>query len=232
MKVRGRIFWSALLPAGVAICCLAVRAAPELNPAGSLQAAENPPEESGGLPPLVVNKEKPLLLEGGEPGEPKEELTGAMAENAACYCCHTNYKEEPFVQWHAKEDVGCMECHGKSYDHRNDEDNITPPDIMYALEDVDKSCGKCHDEHDAPATKVIARWQERCPAKSDPRQIVCTDCHGQHRLRFRTIWWNKKTRELIVREEGQLIRLSEDFSEKPAPSEPPEESPPDSPMQD
>jgi len=168
----------------------------------------------GAPPPLVVNKDTPLLLGDAPAEKPKDE---AGADNSACYVCHTNYEEEEFVLWHAKEDVGCIDCHGKSYAHRNDEDNVTPPDKMYALEDIDKECCRdCHDEHNAPAAEVIARWQERCPAKTDPATVVCTDCHGRHRLAFRTVWWNKKTGELIVRQQGELIKRAEDLKKTPA----------------
>jgi len=168
----------------------------------------------GAPPPLVVDKDAPLLLDDAPAEEPKDEI---LADNEACYVCHTNYKEEEFVVWHAQGDVGCTDCHGKSFAHRNDEDNITPPDKMYAPEDIEKDCcAECHDEHDVPAVEVIARWQERCPAKTDPKTIVCTDCHGQHRLAFRTVWWDKKTGELIIRKEGELIKRAEDLEKTPA----------------
>lgn len=135
-----------------------------------------------------------------------------LADNSACYVCHGNYQEEPFALSHAKEDVGCVDCHGESDDHRNDEDNITPPDTMYAAADIEPACAKCHETHDAPAAKVIARWQERCPAKTDPKTLVCTDCHGEHRLKFRTVWWNKKTGELAVRKAGQRTKAAVDLT--------------------
>jgi formate-dependent nitrite reductase cytochrome c552 subunit len=100
--------------------------------------------------------------------------------------------------WHAKEEVGCMDCHGPSLAHRNDEDNITPPDKMFPPGAIDESCGECHDSHDVPAVKVIARWQARCPKKTDAATVVCTDCHGHHRLEKRVVRWNKETGELLL----------------------------------
>jgi hypothetical protein len=123
--------------------------------------------------------------------------------NGPCYVCHGNYDGESLVTTHAQGGVGCIDCHGISYDHRDDEDNITPPDKMYALEAVDKMCGGCHKSHDAPAAKVIARWQERCPGKTDPEKLVCTDCHFQHRLKLRTVVWDKKTGKLVNREKDE-----------------------------
>ena len=101
---------------------------------------------------------------------------------------------------HAKEDVSCIDCHGASLAHRNDEDNITPPDKMYAFAKIEAGCqADCHDTHDAPAREVLKRWQERCPEKTDFTQVVCTDCHGYHRLPRRTVRWNKETGELLMR---------------------------------
>ena len=148
--------------------------------------------------------------------EASEDSSEILADNNACYVCHGNYQEEPFALLHAKEDVGCADCHGESHDHRNDEDNITPPEKMYAEADIGPACAKCHETHDAPASKVIARWQDHCPAKIDPKKLVCTDCHGEHRLKFRTVWWNKKTGELVIRKQGQQTKKADDLTTVPA----------------
>ena len=159
----------------------------------------------------------PLSLDGlrdEKLDDPPEKQDDIKVDNSACYVCHGNYKNEPLVIRHGKEEIGCIDCHGESLDHRGDEDNIIPPEIMYAPEDIDDKCGECHDEHDAPAAKVLARWQERCPKKTDPKKVVCTDCHFQHRLKFRTNWWDKKTGKLIIRKEGQLNKPGEDAGEE------------------
>jgi len=140
--------------------------------------------------------------------------TKVTADNSPCYVCHVNYEEDEFVTVHAEENVGCMKCHGESFAHRDDEDNITPPDILYGADMIGPACAKCHETHDAPAAKVITRWKERCPAKEKPEEIVCTDCHGDHRLRFRTVWWDKKTRELVIRGKDERIKLAPDLTEK------------------
>jgi hypothetical protein len=159
----------------------------------------------------------PLSLEGlldEKLPEAPEVDPDVKVDNSACYVCHENYNGEELVLQHAKEEVGCIDCHGKSSEHRDDEDNITPPDEMYGPGDIGKQCGECHEQHDADAVKVIGRWQERCPAKTDPKTIVCTDCHGTHRLRFRTVWWDKKTRKLIIRKEGQRTKVAPDLTRK------------------
>ena len=153
--------------------------AAESNAAGQAKPAPK-------LPPLVVDKSTPLLL-GGSSEKPKAKEPDYMSINPACFVCHNNYTEETLVKQHAKEKVGCIDCHGQSFAHRDDEDNITPPDTMYPLEKIDAACQKCHETHDAPAKKVLTRWQERCPQKKDFAGIVCTDCHGGHRLEKRTV---------------------------------------------
>ncbi len=157
----------------------------------------------------------PLSLEGymdeklPEAGKKGDEI---LADNTACFVCHGNLEEEEMVVVHAREDVGCVDCHGPSNAHRDDEDNSTPPDVMFAPGDIGKKCAECHDDHNAPAREVIARWQARCPAKTNPEELVCTDCHGQHRLKFRTVWWDKKTRKLIVRKSGERTKRAADYT--------------------
>ncbi len=143
-------------------------------------------------PPLSLDK----YLDEKLPEATKEEVK-LKADNFACYVCHGNYKEEVFVIWHGKADIGCVKCHGDSHDHRNDEDNIIPPEKMYPADQIEKCCVECHKQHDAPAVEVLARWQERCPEKTNPKDLVCTDCHGQHRLKLRTVRWDKKTGKVL-----------------------------------
>jgi hypothetical protein len=147
----------------------------------------------------------PLSLEGylDEKLPESSDTAKLKVDNTACYVCHGYYDEEEMVIVHGKAEVSCIDCHGKSYEHRNDEDNITPPDKMYAPDGVDKMCSTCHEEHDAPAVKVLARWQERCAEKTDPKKVICTDCHGDHRMKRRTVRWDKKTGELILDQEEQ-----------------------------
>lgn len=163
-------------------------------------AADGPAAKPKGPPPLKVDRSAPLLLDDAPPKKPADAPSGPRADNQACFVCHTNYQEEELAKQHADANEGCVKCHGESIAHRNDENNTTPPDVMYPAEAIDTACVKCHETHDAPARKVLARWQERCPAKQDPAQIVCTDCHGQHRLKLRTVRWDKKTGKLLSAE--------------------------------
>lgn len=167
--------------------------------------------EPGAAAPHETSRPKPpplsldgLLDEKLPESKPSEKPTGKpqgapKADNFACYVCHGNYEGEELAEIHAKEGYGCIKCHGESLAHRDDEDHLTPPDVMFPAEKIDAACADCHDTHDAPAKKVIERWQQRCPQKTKPEQLVCTDCHGQHRLEKRVIRWDKTTGKIIER---------------------------------
>ena len=148
-------------------------------------------------------KAPPLSLEGlldEKLPEPPRKKVRLRVDNGACYVCHANYETESLVVTHGKEEIGCVDCHGPSAEHRNDEDNITPPDILYPQDQVDKMCSQCHETHDAPARNVVGRWQQRCPEKTDPEELICTDCHYEHRLATRVVRWDKRTRALLLRQ--------------------------------
>lgn len=103
-----------------------------------------------------------------------------LGPNAACYVCHMTFVTEEISSQHKAQDIGCIKCHGLSAGHANDEDiGATPPDITYERDKVDAACTACHETHDAPANKIVARFIERKLTDSSP---VCTDCHGHHRI--------------------------------------------------
>lgn len=165
-----------------------------------LLGAEAPKEGNkspSSLPPLKVDRSKAPRLEEAAGVPPAGPSFKNRADNSACYVCHANYDGEGLVQVHAAARVGCIDCHGQSLAHRNDESHLTPPDKMYPAEAIDRACQACHDTHDVPAKKVLARWQDKCPQKTDPSQLVCTDCHGDHRLSGREIRWDKRTGKLL-----------------------------------
>lgn len=70
--------------------------------------------------------------------------------------------------------------------------DLFPPEAIAA------ACQECHEEHIAWPRDVLARWRERCPEKTDFAALVCTDCHGEHRLERRVVRWDKRTGELIL----------------------------------
>jgi hypothetical protein len=163
-------------------------------------AADKSEGTAKGLSPLKVDKAAPMLLDeppvkNATPADPKK----PMADNSACFVCHGNFQEESMAAVHAKENIGCAKCHGVSLAHRNDEDNVTPPDKMYTSARIDNACRQCHDDHDASPRKVIAMFQARFPPNTDPKKVVCTDCHGEHRLKVRSVYWDKTTGKLLGR---------------------------------
>jgi hypothetical protein len=104
-----------------------------------------------------------------------------MGPNAACYVCHMTYVKEPLSRTHLKHKVYCIDCHGPSIGHANDEDiGATKPDIYFKRDKVNASCRECHGKHDAAPEKVVARWIERKLTTNSP---VCTDCHGSHKIK-------------------------------------------------
>lgn len=154
-------------------------------------------QEASKPPPLVVEKGAPLLLD--EPSDQGETAASqVIVNNQPCFVCHGNFKTESLAAGHAKQGIGCVDCHGDSFAHRNDENNTTPPETMYPADAIDKACGQCHEAHDVAPAQVVERFLQRWDKKTEPGAIVCTECHGDHRLKVRTVRWNKKTGELVL----------------------------------
>ncbi|MFH1716643.1 MAG: cytochrome c3 family protein [Planctomycetota bacterium] len=204
MRIDQALVVIAVVVAALVLSCAPTADSGQMNIAVTPAAGEETPN-TGGPPPLVVDTSAPLLLE--EPTEESQRAgtapaTEAAGENAACFVCHANYRTEFLVSRHAQADIGCVNCHGESSAHRNDENNTTPPEIIYAADRIEPFCRKCHQGHDVPPGKVVARWIERNLDKTDVRQIVCTDCHGDHRMKIRTVIWDKRTGELLRTNRG------------------------------
>jgi len=202
MKYAAWVVWSAVLAGCLAIgVFLVLGGGGDLVPLPQAVAAASPaakpPAKAAALPALKVDRNAPLLLDEPPPRKPSKSK-GPVADNHSCFVCHTNYQDESMAVAHADANVGCIKCHGESIAHRNDENNITPPGTMYPPEKIEASCLTCHETHDAPAKKVLARWKERCPTKTDFAEILCTDCHGEHRLKLRTVRWDKRTGQLLT----------------------------------
>jgi hypothetical protein len=147
-------------------------------------------------PLLLLDDGPPLLLGDGMELDP----AAGGADNSRCQVCHLNLALEELAVTHAKQDIGCADCHGDCDAHIDDESWAsggpgTPPEIMFWPERIDPACNECHDTHDASAQQVLKRWQQRCPKKTEPSSVVCTDCHGKHRLnpKLRKASWDKKT---------------------------------------
>ncbi len=124
----------------------------------------------------------------------KAERTSDPADNSYCDVCHLNYRPEKLAKTHHKAGVGCETCHGISDKHSEDEDGITPPEVMFAESQIVAFCMSCHDKKDLLEEDA---HEDLFSEKADPKNH-CTTCHGKkHRLKVRTRRWDKKTGKLI-----------------------------------
>ncbi|HEV59300.1 MAG TPA: hypothetical protein ENN87_17660 [Phycisphaerales bacterium] len=178
----GRVRLAALIGGCVAVVLAAVSCGPKDEPAA-----------------LVAGAEEPLLLLDDEP------VALAMADgtdNSRCFVCHINYAQETLSRRHAKAGIGCETCHGASDAHCSDENNITPPEIMFPREQIVAACLECHEQ--AAMAQIEAHKAVFHPGGAEAK--VCTDCHGKdHRLAHRTRRWDRRTGELI---EDDSVRMS------------------------
>jgi hypothetical protein len=146
--------------------------------------------------------DEPLLLKAGNAEDELLPAQGPVADNSRCHVCHINYADEKLAVTHARADVGCEDCHGASDDHCGDEDNVTPPQIMYPMAKIVPFCMGCHAR-----ASIDIEPHKPLLAGTATEKKYCTDCHGQHRLGYRTRRWDKKTGELI---EDDKVRMTTD----------------------
>jgi len=135
-----------------------------------------------------------------EPAEERAEEKTFVA-NLFCSACHYAFSDEELALSHERAGIGCERCHGESERHRSDEDNITPPEIMYPKAKINPTCMMCHPrgkiKHVSDHASFLA-GAETIFDKSTGQKQYCTDCHGkEHRMNVRTIRWNKATGELL-----------------------------------
>ncbi|HUT46877.1 MAG TPA: hypothetical protein VMX36_11375, partial [Sedimentisphaerales bacterium] len=60
--------------------------------------------------------------------------------------------------------------------------NGTAPDIMYPRPKINPFCMGCH-------TKDEINTDQHKPLFANVEKLVCTDCHGSHRLEVRKCKW-------------------------------------------
>lgn len=133
------------------------------------------------------------------------------ADNSYCLVCHVNLEEEELVDIHLPVGVGCETCHGLSDDHSADEDSMTPPEIMWGKARINPRCMSCHSREELledktaaePHREMFQRWEE--PAKSEPGEKYCIQCHGKHRISNRTREWDQETGKLLKRSGGPVM---------------------------
>ena len=136
---------------------------------------------------------------------------GPVADNRRCFVCHGNYdfNDEPLALVHAQANIGCVRCHGESPRHSTDEDGLTPPDRMYPAPHIRFNCLGCHDWVKLVASDLTKKNRADLKEKPDHQAVLdgtiqdkrlCTDCHGDHRLGYRTRKWDKRTGQLQYRD--------------------------------
>jgi hypothetical protein len=107
---------------------------------------------------------------------PQSGRTGPASKDVfrGCDLCHIDVADEMVGTRHLAKGIGCVRCHGPSRGHVQDENNQVRPDRVFARNDVDKFCGKCHRCKRPEAAKPRDR--------SKAADKTCTECHGSHRV--------------------------------------------------
>jgi len=134
--------------------------------------------------PLLLDDELLLLLDDQRD---TEQSNGPQADNSRCFVCHINYMQEDIAVVHARANIGCADCHGQSDEHIADESwasggNGTAPDTMFPKLKINPFCMGCH-------TKDKIDTDQHKPLFANLEKMVCTDCHGSHRLEVRKCKW-------------------------------------------
>ena len=146
------------------------------------------------------NLNQPVLLDDAPPAQTTLETSGEEADNSRCHVCHFNYTMDDLAITHALANIGCEDCHGASDAHCGDEDNITPPEIMYAKAKINPACMQCHDR-----SSIDNENHQSLFGSEASEDETCTDCHGDHRLSHRTREWDKDTGELIKDDKVRMM---------------------------
>jgi len=154
-------------------------------PAAAVKPTPVLPDKS----PPAKTAPPPLLLLQDAPEDKPEDMAGA--DNSRCQVCHLNFMREPLTLAHARTNIGCIKCHGPCDAHIADESwasggKGTPPEIMYPRLKINESCLECHkletvikSRNHKPEEVWLLAYQE----------MVCTDCHGKHRMVNRKCKW-------------------------------------------
>jgi hypothetical protein len=137
--------------------------------------------------------------------------------------CHANYdfEEEKLAIGHAIATIGCVRCHGDSSKHSTDEDGLTPPDRMFPQAHIRFNCLGCHDWKKLIAGDQLRKDKPDLQEKPDHQAVLdgrsekklCTDCHGEHRLRHRTRVWDRRSGKLL-RKDATPRMLSDPYQMK------------------
>ena len=142
-----------------------------------------------------------LMLSGGglagcagaaRPANPSAQDEYEVPPNDMCYVCHIPFAREPLAVAHEKAKIWCIQCHGLSAEHMQDENvGATPAEVAYEKNQIDVMCSSpdCHEpEKHAPVNARVRfgrlRYGKQAQEEIKGRPVkvtgVCTDCHGRH----------------------------------------------------
>lgn len=120
--------------------------------------------DGGSLEPAV----DPATVESvAETGSNTSQMANPLA---GCTLCHVDIEDEYVGNVHYEKKVACVKCHGPSEGHLANENNEVKPDEMFARENVDRLCSRCHKCKRPDAGQTVP----------EPEHKVCIDCHGPH----------------------------------------------------
>ncbi len=157
---------------------------------------------AGAVPQGALGEETKCVVPPSAPSTP-------VADNGRCFVCHANYEDELLSVTHAKANIGCVRCHGNSSRHSTDEDGLTAPDRMFPKAHVRLNCLTCHDWVKLVASDETRTNRTDLVEKPDHLAVLdgrnrekrfCTDCHGEHRMFFRTKGWDKRSGALLFKD--------------------------------
>ncbi|MHC4442992.1 MAG: 3-keto-disaccharide hydrolase [Planctomycetota bacterium] len=145
----------------------------EDKPTAAVLVAETKTAQCATTTPASVNRSVLADIKGPRP-----------EGNGLCLVCHASLAEEEITLQHLKQGIMCIDCHGRSTEHMEDEMLNTTPDIKFGRIEVKPFCQGCHEEHKHP-TKVLEflekwRGKDRAHGRVVNSGSICTDCHGLH----------------------------------------------------
>lgn len=139
----------------------------------------------------------------------KQKEDETFVANSFCVACHYDFDEEELALNHKIAGIGCERCHGESERHRSDENNITPPEIMFPRQKINPTCMMCHPRNElkknldhnpvlAGSEIIFDEDTGQSVSGGSGQNKSCTDCHGkQHRINVRSVRWDKATGKLL-----------------------------------
>ncbi len=107
-------------------------------------------------------------------------------DNRLCLVCHELLAEEEISHKHEVKNILCIDCHGQSRLHMEDEMLMTKADVLFGRTEADPFCLCCHPVHKEPAKVEAFREEWRGRDRPNGRVVtsssICTDCHGTHNI--------------------------------------------------